>query len=1622
MVQIAIKPIFTASPTDKTELTKAEAHEEKNNAEAGGNATPGSDRSIFSGAGYSGIGLSGSGFDKNGFQHNDSNDGESTDAETGGNATPGSGRSIFSGAGYSGIGLSGSGFDQNGFQHNDPNDGESTDAETGGNVTPGSDRSIFSGAGYSGIGLSGSGFDQNGFQHNDPNDGETTDAETGGNVTPGSGRSSFSAAGYSGIGLSGSGFDQNGFQHNDPNDGETTDAETGGNVTPGSGRSIFSGAGYSGIGLSGSGFDKNGFQHNDPNDGESTDAETGGNATPGSGRSIFSGAGYSGIGLSGSGFDQNGFQHNDPNDGESTDAETGGNATPGSGRSSFSAAGYSGIGLSGSGFDQNGFQHNDPNDGETTDAETGGNVTPGSGRSSFSAAGYSGIGLSGSGFDQNGFQHNDSNDGETTDAETGGNATPGSGRSIFSGAGYSGIGLSGSGFDQNGFQHNDSNDGESTDAETGGNATPGSGRSIFSGAGYSGIGLSGSGFDQNGFQHNDPNDGESTDAETGGNVTPGSDRSIFSGAGYSGIGLSGSGFDQNGFQHNDPNDGETTDAETGGNVTPGSGRSSFSAAGYSGIGLSGSGFDQNGFQHNDPNDGESTDAEAGGNVTPGSDRSIFSGAGYSGIGLSGSGFDQNGFQNPEGERSNTPPFLGAPPGSALVDPSNPERYPDVVIPSVGALPEFDASQVVFRDSQVIESINSGRDTSDWSPLTKEEEAKAVKFYQVSIANGDTHEEAMDMAFELMEPWPGLIGSLTQSIWYTTSREDVDARWAEVLSGETTLRAIVRPNHNNNDGLQRNKLEAAVVRLNIRSLELGRGLLTEEQIDKVREHKLYGTTAIKPDNEAADTDTPDGVVDTVLDWLFGKAEAGELESGNNTTGAGTAGASGDSTEAIVDDLDASFERVNVELTSIALNNGWELPSPPPLDQPDGWGTDADIIGAINDMRTSADHGFDLPPLTEAEAAQALSIHKAAVANDDETRALSLATALTLPENVSVRDRFFENMNAVESGVPLNLILGVDPIGEVRSVGDQRIVAENFVRLNRNEPRLTADEEDAIRESAELAGSAGDDPETLEIAPEVVVPAEEANSDPATIEPAKEPETEENGGSVNLKHVDSYAPEEGSAFAVQSYEHGIGELNRARAERGLGELSVEEGAIAARVFFAGKANDLSDSEAIKRTGAVLDPANSDIYAHVVNNHQAIESGELALDVVLGLEQMSEVRAASEVAVVGTNIARLNDGQAMLDEQASNEMRMLHTGVTNAGEAIIEFNELGGLETDLTAEQEADFMLIFEQVVSEGNTPAEAALMARHLLDPENVSTLALLKQDMAGVEAMLLAGKTLAEVVSEKEVAQIESLSTFSSDVEGLIKFHQAAGNAEGVLMLTVIRGIVDTAKAHATEENPVLADGAAIMEFSKATGKTYKQVMHMIGEGDAVAYAAVMDDFGRGYQANANEDQIKTSAYSLRGFGDLTYAIGQGQGSKEAMAAGVMLAGAADFYVGLLHEDSNGVTMTGGGMSLAGSAVAAFGLLSDDPKMAQVGRQWATAASMLGGDSITTLINSGDYRGGAVKGAQLGFSVAGAIIGGSEGRTYGQVGALLGTGYDLFKAGEAVMNGGGADPVRWWRWV
>ncbi len=614
-----------------------------------------------------------------------------------------------------------------------------------------------------------------------------------------------------------------------------------------------------------------------------------------------------------------------------------------------------------------------------------------------------------------------------------------------------------------------------------------------------------------------------------------------------------------------------------------------------------------------------------------------------------------------------------------------------------------------------------------------------------------------------------------------------------------------------------------------------------------------------------------------------------------------------------------------------------------------------INAINAVRETNGH----PSLKAAERGMALDLYKAMIGDGvPSDKALGVTSLVMSPKSSDVLAHLIENSAAWKSnGSSILAMIGLE-------------------------------------QSKETGAEESEGPDTSENAPEVVRPV-------PTL-PMPEPELEESVDPAIENALVDLGIE--SDYVVTSYDEGIVAINAVREADGHAPLTAEEGAIALRVYNASIATEGSSGGALATAAIVLDPDNKAMLDKIVEQHEQIESGKITLSSVMGLGEPGQARSAADIAIAGTNIERLNNAQVMLDEQASNEMRMLHTTVTSAEEAIAEFNELGGLETDLTAEQAADFTLIFDQVMGEPNrTAGEAALMARYLLGPENAVTLGQMKDDLAGVREKLGSGMTLAQVVSEKEAEQVGDMQTFSSDLDAMIKLQQALGNTEGVLALTVLKGAVDIAEAHASEDNPVLADAAAIKELSLVTGKTFKQIMQMIGEGDLVAFAAVADDFGRGYMANASGEEMRTAAFAARGLGDLTFAIGSAAGSPEAMAAGTLTTGVADFFAGVAGEGHNGITAVGGGMALGGAVAKSVGLLTGDETLIQTGQIWSDAYTVLGGDSIATLINNQDYIGGGVAGARLGLNIAGVLISGEDGEQFRKFSALLGTGYDLFKA-------------------
>ncbi len=491
---------------------------------------------------------------------------------------------------------------------------------------------------------------------------------------------------------------------------------------------------------------------------------------------------------------------------------------------------------------------------------------------------------------------------------------------------------------------------------------------------------------------------------------------------------------------------------------------------------------------------------------------------------------------------------------------------------------------------------------------------------------------------------------------------------------------------------------------------------------------------------------------------------------------------------------------------------------------------------------------------------------------------------------------------------------------------------------------------------------------------------------------------------------------SEWIVESYEKGISAINNVREAKEQLPLNADEEATALRVYNASIADGESSAHALSMATVLLDPDNGELLARVIEKHELIESGKVSLLSVLDPEYPGNERTEAEVAIAKADNERLNSGRPQMTAQGKNELRMLHTPVENARIAIEQYNEYGSHEEELTAEQEKDFTLVFNLVVDEGGTEIKAAELARYLLNPENESTLESLKNDMAGVSAKLAGGMSLLQVVNEKEIALVGNMDVLGTYLAGQISEGQAAGNTEGVLMLTVFQEIVDSAKMHASDDNPVLGDGAAMKAYSKATGLTYKQIVQKVREeGDLVAFAALTDDFGKAFVANANEVEIRQAAITMRSVGEVTYAIGNDKGDKRAMAAGRLIVGGAEFYTGLAGEENNGATaISGGGVALAGSVASSVGILTDNSTLIATGSEVSQFASIVGENAITTLIKERDFSTTTtvnIGGVPIDLNIAG-VFGGSEEEveTLAQFGSLTSTGYSLLKAFKTNMVG------------
>ncbi len=195
----------------------------------------------------------------------------------------------------------------------------------------------------------------------------------------------------------------------------------------------------------------------------------------------------------------------------------------------------------------------------------------------------------------------------------------------------------------------------------------------------------------------------------------------------------------------------------------------------------------------------------------------------------------------------------------------------------------------------------------------------------------------------------------------------------------------------------------------------------------------------------------------------------------------------------------------------------------------------------------------------------------------------------------------------------------------------------------------------------------DPELAEVGPVGLAENEVGKQDvsAAEREGAPEPELEESVDPVIENALVDLGIE--SDFVVASYDEGIAAINAVREVDGHAPLTVEEGAIALRVYNASLATEGSSGGALATAAIALDPDNKAMLDKIVKQHETIESGEITLSSVMGLGEPGQARSAADVAIAGTNIARLNNTQEVLDKQAANEIRMLHTGVTKEVDPI-------------------------------------------------------------------------------------------------------------------------------------------------------------------------------------------------------------------------------------------------------------------------------------------------------------------------------------------------------------------
>ncbi|MEE9320659.1 MAG: hypothetical protein V3U76_09465, partial [Granulosicoccus sp.] len=123
-------------------------------------------------------------------------------------------------------------------------------------------------------------------------------------------------------------------------------------------------------------------------------------------------------------------------------------------------------------------------------------------------------------------------------------------------------------------------------------------------------------------------------------------------------------------------------------------------------------------------------------------------------------------------------------------------------------PSMATGQSVYEDHQIITAINDGR-ASYWNTLSAKQADQAKDIFHVSVANGESLEDALDLTFELLTPG-------------NKELERTHGQWEYLLNGEVDLKSVLDGSYD-----WRSAEDAESVAADIQSLKEGNHLLSRK---------------------------------------------------------------------------------------------------------------------------------------------------------------------------------------------------------------------------------------------------------------------------------------------------------------------------------------------------------------------------------------------------------------------------------------------------------------------------------------------------------------------------------------------------------------------------------------------------------------------------------------------------------------------------------------------------------------------------------------------------------------------------------------------------------------------------